>query len=226
VSAATARTLFVANRRTGSLSVIDAKQAKVVAENDVGRGLADVALLNGDDHLLAVDQAGDSLLLIDVSGTPVRVVDRVAVSADPIRVAITPDGSGCIVASLGSRRLTFLDVSAERPPLLKVRGTVDLPFSPRNMVFVRGGSTLIAADAYGGKLAVIDPHRGVLKAVRSMPGHNIGGMAVTPDGESLVVAHLLFLPPTRNDLRGHPLGPLPEQRPPDPEARSGPRARE
>ena len=37
------KTVLVANRRSGSLSVIDAAARKVVAEYDVGRGLADLA---------------------------------------------------------------------------------------------------------------------------------------------------------------------------------------
>ena len=53
------KTLLVANRRSGSLSVIDAAARKVVAEYDVGRGLADLAALPGGRHLLAVDQAAE-----------------------------------------------------------------------------------------------------------------------------------------------------------------------
>ena len=37
------KTVFVANRRSGSLTVIDAATRKVVAESQVGRGLAHLA---------------------------------------------------------------------------------------------------------------------------------------------------------------------------------------
>src|SRR3981189_734630 len=58
--------LFVANGRSGSLSVIETSSARVVAEHDLGRGLADLAVLTDGRHLLAVDRAGDALLLVEL----------------------------------------------------------------------------------------------------------------------------------------------------------------
>src|SRR5262245_34480971 len=55
------RTVLVANRRSGSLSVIDAATRGVVAEHEVGRGLADLAVLPDGRHLLVVDQAANEL---------------------------------------------------------------------------------------------------------------------------------------------------------------------
>src|SRR5690348_6880412 len=53
------KTLIVANRRSGSLSVIDVASRRVVAEHDLGRGLADLVALPDGRHLLAVDQAAN-----------------------------------------------------------------------------------------------------------------------------------------------------------------------
>ena len=41
------KTVVVANRRSGSLSIIDVATTRTVAEHDVGRGLADLAALQG-----------------------------------------------------------------------------------------------------------------------------------------------------------------------------------
>jgi hypothetical protein len=51
------------------------------------------------------------------------------------------------------------------------------------------GSVAVVADAYGGKIAVVNLARDSLDSVRSIPSHNIRGLALTPDGRSLVVAH-------------------------------------
>jgi YVTN family beta-propeller protein len=107
-------------------------------------------------------------------------------------VLVAPDGNSCIVASLRSRRLTFVGVSRPEEdgrPVLAVTRAIDLPFSPRNMALVREGTRLVVADAYGGRLALVDPGRGVLESVRSLPAHNIRGLATSPDGRSLVVVH-------------------------------------
>src|SRR5215469_12328155 len=56
VPADAGRRLFVANRRAGSLSVLDAERGRVSAEVVIGQQLADLADA-GDDRLLAVEEA-------------------------------------------------------------------------------------------------------------------------------------------------------------------------
>ena len=150
------KTLLAANRRGGSLSVIDARARKVVAEYDVGRGLADLAVLPGDQYLLAVDQAANEVLLIDERDRKIRVVDRIKVSPDPVRLVLAADGSFGMVASLWSRRLTFFGlsrgVSSDLEPALSIIGTLDLSFCPREQAVTADGSKLIVADAFGGRL--------------------------------------------------------------------------
>src|SRR5262245_60014848 len=85
------KTLIVANRRNGSVSVIDAAARRVVAEHDAGRGLADLAALPDGRHLLAVDQAANELLLMTYRDRLIRVVDRLKVSPDPVRLVVAAD---------------------------------------------------------------------------------------------------------------------------------------
>src|SRR5262249_23694619 len=76
------KTLIVANRRSGSLSVVDVPARRVVAEHDVGRGLADLVALPDGRHLLAADQSSHELLVINYHDRSIRVIDRVKVSPD------------------------------------------------------------------------------------------------------------------------------------------------
>ncbi len=187
------KSLFVANRRSGSLSVIDTTTRMVVAEYDVGRGLADLAILAGGQNLLAVDQGANELLLLDGRDRPIRVDDRVNVSPDPIRVVVSADVSSCVVASLWSRRLTFVSIERRDPAairsVLSIAARLDLPFCPREMAVVADGSKLIVADAFGGRLAVVDIKQRKIESLRSLPAHNIRGLALAPNGKTLVVAH-------------------------------------
>lgn len=185
-----ANRLYVANARSGSLSVIDPDTSNVVAEYDVGRSLADVAPLPDGRHLLAVDRAGDALVLLDLRDGDARVAARRDVSPDPTRVVVAPDGATCAVASTATRRLTLVTLqTSDDPPALTITGTLDLPFSPRAMVAVGGWNKLIIADAYGGKIAVVDPKQGTLESVHALPAHNIRGLALSADGQTLVVVH-------------------------------------
>src|SRR4051794_28121444 len=59
------RLLLAANGRSGSISVIDPAARRLVAEHDVGKGLADLASLPGGSHLVAVDRAASAVLLLE-----------------------------------------------------------------------------------------------------------------------------------------------------------------
>ena len=52
--------------------------------------------------------------------------------------------------------------------------------------------TLVVADSFGGRLALIDPASRKLRETRQFPGHNVRGLGVSPDGKMLVVAHQLL----------------------------------
>ena len=187
--------LLVANRGSGTVSVVDVASAKVVAEWGVGRGLADLAPLADGRHLLAVDQDADELILLERRGRSIEVVDRVAVGSDPVRVAVLPGGSSCVVASRWSSQLTFVAIlpgagDGDAPGRsLKVSRTLGLPFRPRDLALIRDGSALVVADAFGGRLALVDARRMALESIRSLPAHNIRGLATSPDGQTLVLAH-------------------------------------
>lgn len=95
------KTVLVANRRSGSLSIIDATMRLVVAEHDVGRGLADLAVQGGGSRLLAIDEASNDLLLLEYRDRAVRVLDRLKLKAGPVRLAVLGDGSSCACRCFG-----------------------------------------------------------------------------------------------------------------------------
>ena len=70
-----------------------------------------------------------------------------------------------------------------------MNGSLDLPFCPGEMAAVADGSKLIVANAFGGRLAVIDARRRLIESVRALPGHNIRGLAFAEGGRTLAVAH-------------------------------------
>jgi YVTN family beta-propeller protein len=187
------KTLLVANQLAGSVSVVDTAQRRVLAEYKVGQRLADLAMLPGAKHLIAVDQIASELLLLSLRDRAIQVVDRIKVALDPIKVVVSTDGSYCTVASRWSRRLTLIGVagrtSDDAAPTLSVAGSLDLPFCPREMVGLGNGSMVVVADAFGGRLTVVDTKERSITPVRSLPGHNIRGLALAPDGRSIVVAH-------------------------------------
>jgi YVTN family beta-propeller protein len=184
-----ARLLLAANRRSGSLSVIDVKSSRVVAECDIGRGLADVATLPGGREVLVIDQAANEVVLLSIEGHSARVSGRLSVSPDPVRVLASADGATCVVASRWSRRLTVVELTrGEDERSLKAVRAIKLPFSPLHLAQVHE-SKLVVADAFGARLALVDAKRGAVDWVRSLPAHNIRALQPSPDGRALVLAH-------------------------------------
>jgi cytochrome c peroxidase len=193
--------LLVANRKSGSITVIDTAQRYVLAEHNVGLGLVDLVALPDHIHFLALDQAGNDLLLLEARAESILVLARVHVCRDPVGVSLSRDGLSCVVASRWSRRLTFLDLMGARErvvPSPRIAGTLNLPFFPRELIRSTDGSVLLVADAFGGKLALVNLQGYSLRSVHNLPGHNIRGLAMGPGGSSLLVAHQSLNPLARS----------------------------
>ncbi len=190
------KTLLVANQRSGSVSIVDIMARRITAECEVGHGLADIAMLPGDKQLLAVDQMANELLLLARRDRSIQRGDRLKVSPDPVKVVVSSDGSSCTVASRWSRRLTFISLARRTqdssPATLSISGTLDLPFCPGEMAMMVDGSKLVVAEAFGGRLAVVDARRRLIESVRLLPGHNIRGLVFAHDGRTLVIAHQIL----------------------------------
>src|SRR5262249_51681079 len=180
------RWLFTANQRSGSITTLDTTTRCPHAEVHVGQHLADLTA-TPDGRLLAVDEAADELIVLSRKGPKLQVVQRLKVSPAPVSVRVGPDGRRGTVASLWSRRLTVVDLEGERQPT--VARTIDLPFAPRHQLPLPGGSKLVVADSFGGRLAVVDVGRGDVESLRTLPAHNIRGLALSSDGNRVLLAH-------------------------------------
>jgi mono/diheme cytochrome c family protein len=197
VAADGGRRLFVANRSAGTISLIDSDGGRVIDETAVGLLLADLADA-GDSRLLAVDEAAGELLVLKCERDRLTVTDRVRVGDTPVSVRALA-GTKAAVSCLWPRQLAVLDVEpGKRPRLAKM---IDLPFAPRGLLVLPGGVRVVVADAFGGRLAVVNAERGTVDSVRSVPGHNIRGLAVSEDGKQLLLTQQVLAEetPTRAD---------------------------
>jgi YVTN family beta-propeller protein len=178
--------LFVADQG-GTITVMDAAAGRILSVVQVGRRLADLALTADGYRLLAVDEEANELVVLQRREQALEVVQRLAVSYAPVSIHIGGDRGPCCIASLWSRRLTVVDLPKDggKPTVAKV---IDLPFAPRRQLAVGNGKVLVA-DSYGGRLAIVDPGRGVVESVRTLPGHNIRGLALSANGKDVLVAH-------------------------------------
>ena len=175
--------LMVANRRTGSLSVIDLDSHSVVREIAIGKRLSDLKKVPGTaDEWLVLDEEAHEIM--HLSGLAVK--DRISVSDFPVKLAVSEDGQQIAVTSLWSRKLSLVKLK----PRLHTVAEITLSFSPRELLRWPGEqATAIVADAFGGKLAVVDLDLHEVLAVQELPAHNLRGLAIDHLKASLLVSH-------------------------------------
>ncbi len=182
--------IYTANRRSGSISVLAADDLHVVAEVPVSGHLSDMAVMNAGKSLVAVDETAHLLLVLEPKPDGVSVQTRIPVDKAPVSVAVDAKGTRCAVASLWPRRLTLFESEPKggQHGQLKRQAVLDLPFAPRKMLWLEEPNRLIAADSFGGRLAVIDPGAARIVSLKKVAGHNIRGLAVSADGKDLLIA--------------------------------------
>jgi cytochrome c peroxidase/DNA-binding beta-propeller fold protein YncE len=188
------RILCVANQGSGTVTLVDVAQGRVRAETTIGKRLADLAVLPDRKHVLTVDEQQHELIALSWDGEHVRVRDRLATAASPVSVAVSADGQRATIASLWSRRLQVVDLKplTEASGHLGIRHSIRLPFAPRCQCPLPGESQVVVADAFGGRLAVVDAASGKVHAVHRLQGHNLRGLAVSADRKHLLIAHQIL----------------------------------
>jgi len=193
--------LAVANRDSGTVSVIDLAERKVVHEALIGQRLSDLCATNDPDRLLATDEAAHQLIVLRITPTKCIVERRIDVAPFPVSVRMQSDGTRAFVASLWSRTLSTVDLAADVGAANPVK-LLHLPFAPREQLVIesresdranaRESVRLVVADSFGSKLAVINPSEPTMESVREFPAHAIRSLRLHPKKRRLLVTHQML----------------------------------
>ena len=192
------RRLLVANRDTGTVSIIDTQQQRLLAEQPVAPRLDHLAALPDGRHVLVVDGENHRLLLLRFARDRLHLLAKTAAPPYPVQVAVSRDGRWAWVSSLWSRRVSRWELVADKTgklQALRAAGEVRLPFCPRVLLPLECEDALLVADAFAGQIAVVELPGMKLAQVREIPAHNIRAMRLHPRGTHVLVAHQIL-----NDL--------------------------
>ena len=193
--AATRELVFIANQRTGSVSTIDTTNFELRGEVRLGAELTDIAC-SGDD-LLALDPA--SRTLVRASGDPLVIVERLDLGRQPSRLCVNAEGTRALISLPWSREILLAGIcqpesNSPNTSTLSVLRRTPLPFSPGEIVAIpfNGGATgFLVADAFRGKLALLDSNGTVVKPL-TISGHNIRGLAVDSERDTVLISHQIL----------------------------------
>lgn len=184
------RTLAVANRRTGTVSLLEARSGKLLSETVVGTQLSDLVRID-DGLLVAADDGAHQLALLEVQGQAVRVAGLARVTPHPTRLVWDAGRRRLWVSSVWGRRVDVLELNVTDRQMSRL-GNIDLDWAPRALVLGPGSETVVVADGFGGRVAVVDAESLTVKATHELPAHNIADIALSPDGEMfLITQHTL-----------------------------------
>ena len=164
--------LWIANRRGGSVTRLDLERLEVVDEYRIAREPTDLQRFG--DELLITDFASHELVGFQVTDETPKVRFRVPVAKYPMRVVVDETRRRGWITSLWSRRLTIVDLKTDPPAVVK---TIDLPFAPESQTLL-DQNTLVVADAFGGRIAIVDCEKLQVRAIHEIPAHNITDLVV------------------------------------------------
>jgi len=103
---------FVANINSGSVSVIDLKQQRRIANIATGEGTEGIAISPDQREVWAGNGDGNTISIIDVAS--LKVVATLPSASFPIRVKFTDDGKHVLVSNAQSAAVAVWDAATRR----------------------------------------------------------------------------------------------------------------
>ena len=176
---------YAVNTGSGSVSVLDVRTRKVVAE--IAVDLAPVtAAISADGRTLYV--ACRYAHAVDVVDLPARrVVRSIATGLEPYGVALSRDGRTLYVANSLSDTLSILDVASGG-----ARAEVPVGREPRFVVETPDGQRVVVGNALGRSVTIVEVASGRVLETRALGRASLlRQTAISADGRWAFVAHVL-----------------------------------
>nr|WP_238182613.1 beta-propeller fold lactonase family protein [Methylobacterium trifolii] len=128
-------------------------------------------------------QLGNAVDVIDLASA--KVVASIPVDGAPAGIAIAPDRRRAYVTRPEGHGVAVIDLDARR-----VVSTLPLPGGPLGIGVNPKTGAVYVADWYGARVFVLEPSaEGLIPAGEIAVGRSPSGLAVTPDGRTLLVAN-------------------------------------
>jgi YVTN family beta-propeller protein len=187
--------VYVPNRASADVAVIDTRTDRVVARLPVGRVPHQVAISTVVDKLVASNTADDTISIIDLPTLETRTLP---LDHEPEHMELSPDGGLLAVGNIGAGTVSLVSLAQEREV-----ARVDGLFEPHNLTFSPDGSLLYVANLGASHVSVIDVAKAAIideiriaeppvLAGKEDPGAEFQGIinvTATPDGRLGFAAH-------------------------------------
>jgi DNA-binding beta-propeller fold protein YncE len=169
--------LFVIDRDSSSVAVIDTATDRLVGRLELGLTARQIQLSKALAKLVAIDGLSGRLIVRDLASGR---VDMIPLDFVPNRVLVAPDGTSVAVAGDDGGRIVAYDL-----PSLRQIGRIDGPPRVRDLIWGEDSRTLfVVSEGFSG-VAVVDVAGGRVKAVVATPPGVV--LARSPNGREAFV---------------------------------------
>lgn len=170
------RTAYVANIRSGTVSVLDLNAGTKLRDIAVGGQPEGLALARGGRELWVGDLAAPRVQAFDTR-TGARVAE-VAIDPVAIRVLASPDGRTIATSNIRAGSVSLIDARTRRL-VRTIRVSGEFAAAQVTLLFSRDGKRLYAAETGRDRVAEIDLANGTVTR-RIAAGSNGDGLAIAP----------------------------------------------
>ena len=189
------RYVFVPNRASADVAVIDTRSDSLVARIEVGNVPHQVVIADRLGKMVASNTEDNTVSIIDLS-TPERA-KTLLLDVEPEHMELAPNGATLAVGNIGAGTVSLLSLHEDRE-LARIEGL----FEPHNLTFSPDGSLLYVANLGADHISVIDVAEAELISEISVVGptpvaaaadaeeyQGIINVTRTPDGRFGFAAH-------------------------------------
>ena len=190
--------VFVANRFSDDVSVVDTSTNSVVATVQVGDLPIGVAVGPDRARAYVTNFVGNSVSVIDISNN--SVVATVAVGTGPNHPTVTPDGTRLYVPNGSSDNVSVVDTATNA-----VMATVSVGNDPRHVAITPDGTRAYVSNVGSAEVSVLDTDPAsptfhtVIATVATATSAR--GIAITPDGARAYVAVRIGIFPDPDEVK-------------------------
>ena len=140
--------LFVPNRASADVAVIDTRTDRVVARLPVGNVPHQVAISDVTGKMVASNTGDDTISIVDLGTFATRTLE---LDHEPEHMELAPDGVLLAIGNIAAGTVSLVSLAEEREV-----ARVDGLFDPHNLTFSPDGSLLYVANLGANHVSVVD----------------------------------------------------------------------
>ncbi len=179
--------IIAAGADEGSICMIEIATGAVRRIAIEGKGVASVTMLADENSVLLAVTDPPGLVGLKPHQSSAEPLFQIPLPSLPCRTAVSSNGVACVTMTW-EHAVAVANVDESGEPHASGPRIVSLSFPPGQVLAVSQDRFLIA-DAFGGRIALLDLDSDQIVKERELPIHHIGGLCVDDSGDIVHLSH-------------------------------------